>query len=474
MADLYQTNRTWLCSVAFLDIVEYSSQSVELQIKWKKRFNGYLQEALQNVAESERVVIDTGDGAAVCFLGAPEEAMFTALEIWHYLLLDEREHKPQLKVRIGINLGPIKLVRDINGAPNALGDGMNACQRIMSFAPENQILVSQSYFEVVSRLSDDYKTLFTLKGVRTDKHVREHTVYKLSPPNIDESGEYSSQWPVPALPSIQGSSALAAATHRSSPPRTRSLRVSLPPPPAPVAVPPPPPAVALPQTKSHGARKAMPRIAAGLIGAGLIGGSVWFFTGRNSSQPRTEINSAAISNSAPEPAREQKVGAPSGANDKPAQAHAIPVISNHPAAIAGKPATPAPKPHRPVVKEATRLAPQVVTTQPAPAAAPTPAEPAPPVRIAVGGAAQMAKLVHKVLPVYPLFAKSARISGVVRLMALIGKDGTVQDVEIVQGNPLLAKAAKDAVQQWVYQPTLIEGRPVEVSAPIDVNFMLDR
>ncbi len=187
MADLHKMNRTWLCSVVFMDIVNYSSQSVELQLKWKARFNGYLASAIQDVPEDERVILDTGDGAAICFLGAPEAAMFAALELWHSLLLDEREQQSQLRVRIGINLGPVRLVRDINGAPNAIGDGMNAGQRVMSFAGENQILVSQSYFEVVSRLSDDYKNLFTLKGVETDKHVREHVVYKLSPPGAEQS-----------------------------------------------------------------------------------------------------------------------------------------------------------------------------------------------------------------------------------------------------------------------------------------------
>lgn len=185
MAEPYQTNRTWLCSVLFMDIVNYSSQSVELQIKWKERFNNYLGEAIKNVPEADRVILDTGDGAAICFLGAPEAAMFAALDIWHFLLLDEPEQNPQLRVRTGIHLGPVKLVRDINGAPNAIGDGMNVGQRVMSFAAENQILVSQSYFEVVSCLSDDYKTLFTLKGVERDKHIREHTVYALSPPHSE-------------------------------------------------------------------------------------------------------------------------------------------------------------------------------------------------------------------------------------------------------------------------------------------------
>jgi len=175
-------DRTWLCSVVFMDIVQYSSQSVELQMRWKTRFNGYLTQAIEDVPESERVILDTGDGAAVCFLGAPEAAMFAALQLRGAFVTDEREQSPGLRVRIGVNLGPVKLVRDINGALNAIGDGINAGQRIMSFSEPNNILVSQSFFEVVSRLSDDFKPLFQLKGVEKDKHVREHTVYHLVPP----------------------------------------------------------------------------------------------------------------------------------------------------------------------------------------------------------------------------------------------------------------------------------------------------
>jgi len=180
MADLNKMDRTWLCSVVFMDISDYSSQSTELQMKWKQRFNGYLGEAIHEVPEGERVILDTGDGAAICFLGAPEAAMFAALQLCHSFVTDQREWTPGLGVRIGINLGPVKLVKDINGALNAIGDGLNAGQRIMSFAAPNQILVSQSYFEVVSRLSDDYKQLFQLKGTEADKHIREHTVYHLN------------------------------------------------------------------------------------------------------------------------------------------------------------------------------------------------------------------------------------------------------------------------------------------------------
>jgi protein TonB len=84
----------------------------------------------------------------------------------------------------------------------------------------------------------------------------------------------------------------------------------------------------------------------------------------------------------------------------------------------------------------------------------------------------MAKLIRKVKPEYPALAKAARISGVVHLIGVIGKDGTIQNLQLISGHALLARAAIEAVRQWVYRPTLLSGQPVEVIAPIDVNFTL--
>ena len=85
---------------------------------------------------------------------------------------------------------------------------------------------------------------------------------------------------------------------------------------------------------------------------------------------------------------------------------------------------------------------------------------------------QAANLVQQVRPVYPPLAKQARISGTVELSAVIGKDGRVGELHAVKGHPLLVQAALDAVKNWVYKPTLLNGEPVEVSTTIDVNFTL--
>jgi periplasmic protein TonB len=93
-------------------------------------------------------------------------------------------------------------------------------------------------------------------------------------------------------------------------------------------------------------------------------------------------------------------------------------------------------------------------------------------RITVGGQVQAAHLVNRVQPTYPPLARQTRISGTVKLHAIIGKDGSVQQLQVVSGHPLLVQSALDAVRQWRYQPTLLNGDPVEVDTEIDVIFSL--
>jgi periplasmic protein TonB len=95
-----------------------------------------------------------------------------------------------------------------------------------------------------------------------------------------------------------------------------------------------------------------------------------------------------------------------------------------------------------------------------------------PKRITVGGQVQAAHLVNKVQPSYPPLARQTRISGTVKLHAIIGKDGVVTQLQVISGHPLLVQSALDAVKQWRYQPTLLNGEPVEVDTEIDVIFSL--
>ncbi len=112
----------------------------------------------------------------------------------------------------------------------------------------------------------------------------------------------------------------------------------------------------------------------------------------------------------------------------------------------------------------------------APLAAAPPPPPAPkpaaPKTIRVGGNVQAARLTNKVMPQYPALARQARIQGVVRLQAVISKDGSIENLQVLSGHPLLVPSALQAVRQWRYKPTYLNGEPVQVITEIDVNFSM--
>ncbi len=113
-----------------------------------------------------------------------------------------------------------------------------------------------------------------------------------------------------------------------------------------------------------------------------------------------------------------------------------------------------------------------------------PEPPSPPIRktnpeppkgpLHVSTGVQSAKLMFGPRPPYPPLAKTARVQGTVRIQAIIAADGTIKNLQVISGPPLLVKAAIDAVSQWRYQPTLLNGYPVEVITGIDVNFTLSQ
>ncbi len=108
--------------------------------------------------------------------------------------------------------------------------------------------------------------------------------------------------------------------------------------------------------------------------------------------------------------------------------------------------------------------PQPVTTQ-------KPVSTLPP-RVRIGGMVQAAKILRQVRPVYPPLARQARVSGDVLLDAVISREGTIESLRVMSGPPLLVGAAIDAVRQWLYHPTTLNGEPVEVLTQIEVHFKL--
>lgn len=165
------TGRTLVCSVLSVDIVAYRKLAAAEQYEARRRFNGMVSGALEILEPRERVIVDTGDGAAIVFPGDPEDALVAGVAM--------RDHARRMPMRMGINLGPVKLIADLNGQAGVIGDGIDVARRLASFAEPGQLLVSASYRDVVSRLSVEHAHLFTREGRRQDRGAREHELYSV-------------------------------------------------------------------------------------------------------------------------------------------------------------------------------------------------------------------------------------------------------------------------------------------------------
>ena len=172
-------NRTWLCCVVFLDVVASTKHHMQAQMAIKSHLDAQIRKLLLNHPRDEYILLDRGDGAAVCFLLEPETALYFALDLRDAVRAQEDSSVPY-EIRTGINLGPIKIILDVKGDKTTLGEGINCAARIMDFAGAGQILVSRSFYEVVGCLGQEYAELFSYLGKRADKHIREFEVYEIA------------------------------------------------------------------------------------------------------------------------------------------------------------------------------------------------------------------------------------------------------------------------------------------------------
>ena len=175
-----EPSRTFIGTVVCVDLVGYSKRSVAQQSTIKAEFNRLLTQVLKPVRPEDRIILDTGDGVAVTFLGDPDQCLSTGLQMRDVLngngtkLGAEPGEGP---VRIGINLGPLKVAVDMNGHPNIVGDGIVVAERITAFAKPGQIVASRSFHDMVSRLSDEHLAMFRYEGRHADRNAREHEIY---------------------------------------------------------------------------------------------------------------------------------------------------------------------------------------------------------------------------------------------------------------------------------------------------------
>jgi len=174
-------HRTWLSCVIFLDVVGFSNHSIDEQLEIKQNLDATIREQLAGTNHDEYILLDRGDGVAVCYLGEPETAFFFAIDLRNALAAQSGK-RPAYDIRIGINLGPIKIIQDVNGDRAPVGDGINCAARVMDFAGANEILVSRSFYDVIGCQSQDYADLFSYLGIRADKHVRKFELFAVVQP----------------------------------------------------------------------------------------------------------------------------------------------------------------------------------------------------------------------------------------------------------------------------------------------------
>ena len=170
-------NKASICSIVSLDIIDYSVKSEAEKLEVKTQFDNIVNLAIADIPKNDRVVVDAVNGLAIACSGtlenALEDALFIALTVRDEILKNNIHSLTPLYVQLGINLGSVQLVNDVEGSPSIVGEGLDDAQRVMCFANPNQILVSHVYYEKASKLTHEISQMFE----KHDMHTLEHDVY---------------------------------------------------------------------------------------------------------------------------------------------------------------------------------------------------------------------------------------------------------------------------------------------------------
>jgi hypothetical protein len=165
------SSRTLVCSVLFVDLAGYAHLPVTEQLRQKRLMNALLAQELVRVPKAERVLHEVEGGAAVAFLADAEAALVAAIGI--------QGGAGELKLRMGLNLGTVHVVKDLGGQTAIVGEGVNDAQHVAGSAEAGQLLASGGYRDIVSRLSADHAALFEIAALRTDGRRREHELFQV-------------------------------------------------------------------------------------------------------------------------------------------------------------------------------------------------------------------------------------------------------------------------------------------------------
>jgi hypothetical protein len=165
------SSRTLVCSVLFAELAGYAQLPAGEQLRRKRMLKAQVAQELVQVPMAERIVHDIETGIAVAFLVDAEAALATAIGL--------QADAGNLPLRIGLNLGTVHVVQDLNGQTAIVGEGVNDAQRVAAHAATGRALAAAGFREVVSRLSPDHAAVFRVVALRSDAHGREHELFEV-------------------------------------------------------------------------------------------------------------------------------------------------------------------------------------------------------------------------------------------------------------------------------------------------------
>ena len=172
-------NKTTICAIAAIEIVDFSKKNDAEQINSKYSLNQLVNVALKEYARYDRILLDKGDGVVMAYLAAPEDMLAIMVDIRQRIIDHNAQGLVPVFVRMGIHLGAVRVVHDVNEQPNFIGEGLNEAQRIMHLAQENGIVVSPAYYAVTLPLPSEIASLYAYSGFKKDAKATEYQAYAL-------------------------------------------------------------------------------------------------------------------------------------------------------------------------------------------------------------------------------------------------------------------------------------------------------
>ncbi|MGB4812008.1 MAG: hypothetical protein WBP13_05955 [Methylophilaceae bacterium] len=173
-------NKNSICSIVAIEIVDFSKLSDSEQLTAKYSLNQLVNSSLKEYAKYDRILLDHGDGIVIAYMALPEDLLSIALDIRNGILAHNAQGLFPMRVLIGMHLGVVRVVHDVNDQPNVFGEGLKEARRLMQLGKENTIIVSPAYYAITLPLSGEIAEKYAYTGFKLDSNTNEYTAYALN------------------------------------------------------------------------------------------------------------------------------------------------------------------------------------------------------------------------------------------------------------------------------------------------------